>query len=311
MKNQRNSINPTPGSVRFRMIPVSVPPSEANGLTKLSEQAETMRSSILTLTTDFGIQGPYVAAVKGIVLGLAPKTVLVDVTHTIAPQNVLEGAFVLGSIVGAFPPGTVHLGVVDPGVGTDRRIIAVEVADQWFIAPDNGLLTCVVRDREPSQIRHVVNPSIRREHVSSTFHGRDIMAPAAAFLLGGGDPSELGPRLDQIVRLSNFSATSVNGSGSLVGEVVFRDSFGNLITNLSKHEMMSRGSDPLDWVVEIAGERIEGICRTYGERLLGSLIALYGSEGWLEIAVVNGDAARSLAAGPGMSVWAKRRGYAL
>src|SRR5258707_4917500 len=118
-----------------------------------------VRPGILTLTTDFGSDGPYVAAMKGIVLGLAPGTQLVDVSHSIAPQNILEGAFVLAGIVDAFPPGTVHLAVVDPGVGTDRRLVAVLVADQWFVAPDNGLLGGVVRNRQPSIIREISNPA--------------------------------------------------------------------------------------------------------------------------------------------------------
>src|SRR5512135_2915283 len=163
-----------------------------------------MRTGILTLTTDFGPDGPYVAAVKGVVLGLAPGTQLVDVSHTIAPQNILEGAFVLADIVEAFPPGTVHLVVVDPGVGTDRRLIAVSVAGQWFVLPDNGLITGVTRNREPAGIWEITNPAILRQKVSATFHGRDILAPAAAHLLRGGDPAVLGAVRTKFVNLRNF-----------------------------------------------------------------------------------------------------------
>src|SRR5688572_6736094 len=142
-----------------------------------------MRPGILTLTTDFGSEGPYVAALKGVILGLAPGTQLVDVSHAISPQNILEGAFVLAALVDAFPAGTVHLAVVDPGVGTDRRLIAASVADQWFVLPDNGLLSGVLRNRAPTEIHEITNPEIRRATVSPTFHGRDILAPAAAHLL--------------------------------------------------------------------------------------------------------------------------------
>ena len=147
-----------------------------------------MNPGIITLTTDFGISGPYVAAVKGVLLDLAPGVQIVDVCHTIAPQNILEGGFVLANIVNAFPAGTVHLAVVDPGVGTERRLMAVSVARQWFVLPDNGLITGVTRSRRPDQIWELTSPAIRREVVSSTFHGRDILAPAAAHSPWGDRP---------------------------------------------------------------------------------------------------------------------------
>src|SRR4051812_28295024 len=140
-------------------------------------------SGIVTLTTDFGVNGPYVAALKGILLSMAPGTQLVDVCHTISPQNILEGAFVLAGIVDAFPRGTVHLAVVDPGVGTDRRLIAVLLDDQWFVLPDNGLITGAARGRAVEGIWEIINPALRRPTVAPTFHGRDILAPAAAHLV--------------------------------------------------------------------------------------------------------------------------------
>lgn len=260
-----------------------------------------MRPGILTLTTDFGA-GPYVASVKGIVLGLAPGTQLVDVSHTIAPQNILEGAFVLAGIVESFPPGTVHLAVVDPGVGTERRMIAVSVADQWFVAPDNGVLSGVVRGRTPASIRELTNPGVRRRVVSHTFHGRDVMAPAAAHLLRGGDPATLGPELESIITLANFNPRQ--DEHTLVGEVLFRDSFGNLITNIPADLLASAA--PEHWTIEVAGTRVVGLNRTYGDQAPGSLIVLPGSSGLIEIAVVNGDAARHLTAGPGTTVWFRK-----
>lgn len=263
-----------------------------------------MTRGILTLTTDFGLAGPYVAAMKGIILGLAPGTQLVDVCHAIAPQNILEGAFVLAGIVDAFPAGTVHLAVIDPGVGTDRRMIAALVADQWFVLPDNGLMSAVVQGRKPVGIWEITNPAIHRRAVSPTFHGRDIMAPAAAHLLLGGDPAELGPELAKIVTLTNF-IPRLDEHG-IAGEVVFRDAFGNLITNVLADQL--RSSPVGGWVIEIAGSRIVGLCRTYADRPPGTLIALPGSTGWVEVAVVNGDAARHLTAGPGTTVWFRRSG---
>jgi len=261
-----------------------------------------MKPGILTLTTDFGLGGPYVAALKGVLLDLAPGTQLVDVCHTISPQNILEGGFVLAGIVDVFPKGTVHLAVIDPGVGTERRLIAAQVADQWFVLPDNGLLTGVARGRALTGIWELSNPALQRSVVSATFHGRDILAPAAAHLVSGGDPAELGPPGSRFITLRNFEPTP--DEQGFVGEVIFRDAFGNLITNISADHLANTPGP--SWAIEIAGERIEGILRTYGDRPSGMLIALVSSTGWVEIAVVNGDAARQLTAGAGTTVWLRR-----
>lgn len=262
-----------------------------------------MRNGILTLTTDFGPDGPYVAAMKGVILGMARSAKIIDVSHRIAPQNILEGAFVLASILEAFPPDTVHLGVIDPGVGTDRRLIAVSVADQWVVAPDNGLVGGITLGHEPDGIWSIESPMIRRPIVSHTFHGRDILAPAAAHLLLGQDPDELGPRLSKVVALANFEARAMDRG--YLGEVIYRDIFGNLVTNIKAEHL--RGVRPEDWCVEIAGERISGLSRTYGDRPCGSLVSLVGSSGWLEVAQVNGDAAQTLCAGSGTTVWIRHR----
>ncbi len=258
---------------------------------------------ILTLTTDFGGDGPYVAAMKGVVLGLAPESRFVDVSHAIAPQNILEGAFILSEIVEMFPAGTVHLAVIDPGVGTDRRLIAARLADQWFVLPDNGLLSGLTRHRTPSGVWQISNPALRRANVSATFHGRDILAPAAAHLLNGRDPADLGPAVLEIVTLSNFQHR-VEADGYL-GEVIYRDTFGNLITNLDASLFASTPAD--SWTVEIAGERLQGLGWTYGNHAQGCLIALFGGTGRLEVAVVNGDAAEHLSASTGTPVRVRRR----
>ena len=263
----------------------------------------TPGTGIVTLTTDFGTQGPYVAAMKGILLGMAPTVQLVDVCHTIGPQDILEGAFVLGGIVDAFPAGTVHLAVVDPGVGTDRRLIAVAMADQWFVLPDNGLITGAARGRTATGIWELTSPALRRPVVAPTFHGRDILAPAAAHLVRGGDPAELGPASSRFEMLRNFEP-SVSEDG-LIGEVIFRDTFGNLITNLQADRL--DGGTAGDWTVEVAGTRLSGLVRTYGDRPTGTMVALIGSTGAIEIAVVNGDASERLSAGPGFTVRLRRK----
>jgi S-adenosyl-L-methionine hydrolase (adenosine-forming) len=260
-------------------------------------------AGILTLTTDFGTDGPYVASIKGVVLGLAPGTQIVDASHAIAPQDIVEGSFVLAAIVDFFPPGTVHLAVVDPGVGTDRRVIAVEVQGHRFVLPDNGLIGGVLRGRDPSGVWEIKNPAFRRANVSATFHGRDIMAPAAAHLLNGGDPGDLGPPLDDLVLPSAIEPTE--DAEGLVGEVVFRDSFGNLITNIPRDRLGS--SPPSSWEIEILDKRIDGLVWTYGEQPPGTIIALIGSSDRVEIAVVNGNAARSLQAGRGTPIVLRRK----
>ena len=260
------------------------------------------RPPLLTLTTDFGPRGPYVAAIKGVVLSIAPLAQIIDVTHAVTPQDILEGSFVLAGVFDAFPAGTVHLAVIDPGVGTDRSIIAVSLEDHWFIVPDNGLITCVARGRSPRLIYEISNPALRRKTVSATFHGRDIMAPAAAHLLLGGDPAVLGPARPKFIALKNFEP-NLDDRGFLA-EVIFRDSFGNLITNIEGSRL--EGEAGANWVIEVAGERVEGLCRTYADQASGTLVALVGSSGWVEVAVVNGDASRALNAGPGSTVWMRK-----
>jgi S-adenosylmethionine hydrolase len=262
-----------------------------------------MRPSILTLTTDFGADGPYVAAMKGVVLSRVPEAKLVDVSHGIGPQNILEGAFVLACVIDTFPAGTVHLAVVDPGVGTPRRLIAARMADQWFVLPDNGLLTYVARDHPAEEVFELENPSVSRTPVSNTFHGRDLLAPAAAHLLLGLPPRELGPQRHGIVRLS--AADPRKDDREVVGEIIFRDAFGNLISNIPSTLL---GDTPPDaWEVELAGHRIDGLTRTYGMQPPGTLVSLVGSSGWLEVSLVNGDAGRYLDCGPGATVWFRKK----
>lgn len=256
---------------------------------------------ILTLTTDFGADGLYVAAMKGVVLGLAPATQIVDVSHAIPPQDVEAGAFVLAEVFDSFPAGTVHLAVVDPGVGTTRRLVVVELAGQWFVLPDNGLIGGVRKGREPSGAWEIQNPKLRREVVSATFHGRDILAPVAAHLLNGGDPAEVGPRVDRLILLEASGPTSTEDGW--IGRIVFIDHFGNLITNLRAGQL-----GPGEWLASVQGRPVGGLIRTYGDRPSGSVVALVGSTGRVEIAVVDGDAAKALGLGRGASVVLRRTG---
>ena len=254
-----------------------------------------MPPGILTLTTDFGLNGPYVASMKGVILGRAPRTQIVDVSHSVRPQDVAEGSFLLASIFDCFPEGTVHLAVIDPGVGTPRRLVAVEVLARWFVLPDNGLISGVLRGREPTQVREIRNEEIRRGVVSATFHGRDILGPAAAHLLLGGDPGQLGPIVEGLILLGPVEPARTGGG--LDGEVIAVDPFGNLITNITRADLGAS-----DWSVKILGRRIQGMTRTYGESTPGTLVALVGSTDRVEVAVVNGNAATNLGADRGTTV---------
>jgi S-adenosylmethionine hydrolase len=252
-------------------------------------------SPILTLLTDFGHNGPYVAAMKGVILSALPSAHLVDLSHSITPQNVLEASFVLASTFEYFPPDTVHLAVVDPGVGTDRWLVAVRAAQQWFVLPDNGLISGVLRSHSVEHIWRITGQTIRLPRISSTFHGRDLLAPAAAHLAAGGPATELGPRTNDLIKLDLFEPSK--DERGFIGEVIFRDPFGNLITNVERKRL---GNDR--WRIEIKGVVIPRLSRTYADGAPGSLIAIEGSAGWMEIAVVNGDASRRLEAGPGTTV---------
>ena len=245
---------------------------------------------IVTLTTDFGTRDPYVAQLKGVLLAGCEGVRIHDLTHEIAPQDVLEGALFLAAAVPAFPPGTVHLAVVDPGVGTDRRAIAASVGGQRVVCPDNGLLTLLARRAAIEDVRSLERASQRREPVSPTFHGRDLFAPAAAFLACGGAPAELGPPLDAPVELP-LPHPRREGS-RLAGEVLHIDRFGNAITNLGRSGVEAiAGGRPA--TIEAAGRRLP-LVRTYGDVADGEALALIGSADLLEVAVRNGSAATAL-----------------
>jgi S-adenosylmethionine hydrolase len=253
--------------------------------------------NIVTLTTDFGGDGPYVAAMKGVILRDAPGVQLIDVSHGIAAQAIREGAFVLGNAWPWFPKGTVHLAVVDPGVGTERRLVAVSISGHWFVLPDNGLVGLVARGRTIDGAWALAWPDDRP--VSRTFHGRDILGPAAAHLARGGDPADLGPPCDDLVALD--WPVPIELGPIVLGEVIFRDYYGNLVTNVPAAQLIGPG-----WGLEIGGEAIASLVGTYGDRPAGSLVALEGSSGLVEVAEVNGNAAERLDAGPGTSVTFRR-----
>lgn len=251
------------------------------------------------MTTDFGNGSPYVAAMKGVLYALNPAATVVDITHGIAAGDVRHGAVVLEDVTDRFPPGSIHVAVVDPGVGTDRGIVFVRIGRQNYIAPDNGLLSRLARRKTPSKIIRLTEQQYWLHPVSATFHGRDIMAPVAARLSLELDPDWLGTPQEGLVMLDWPEVRA--GPDRIEGSILLIDSFGNLITDI-EGPMLARIPDPRRASVKFGQERIEGICRTYAEARPGTLVALVGSSDRLELAVVGGSAAAVLQAAVGEPV---------
>ncbi|MFC1902613.1 S-adenosyl-l-methionine hydroxide adenosyltransferase family protein [Chloroflexota bacterium] len=275
-------------------------------------------AAIITLTTDLGLSDAYVAAMKGVILGINPEAKLVDICHTIQHQNIPQAAFVLSTAYPFFPRRTVHLVVVDPGVGTSRRAIILRTPSADFVAPDNGVLSYVVQESvaEPAKDDAVLQqielkrnmeaiaitrPQFWHTPVSSTFHGRDIFAPVAALLSLGFPPIDFGEAISSVTVLP-LPHPYPEPDGSLVGHVLHVDGFGNLITDIKGEDLPQT-----EWsvTIEVGGQRISGLSHTYAEG--GGLLALIGSNGYLEIAVKEGSAHALLDAKIGDEVRIKRR----
>ncbi|MEP7175370.1 MAG: SAM-dependent chlorinase/fluorinase [Gemmatimonadales bacterium] len=248
---------------------------------------------LVTLLTDFGTSDSYVAEMKGVLLRACPDAVLVDVTHAVSPGDIRAGAYLLGRSWHRFPDGTIHLVVVDPGVGTARPALALRAHGHWFVGPDNGLFTPVLRDAE---VEIVVLPT--PSNAAPTFHGRDLFAPAAAELARGTPLHALGEPLTTIpVRLTS-SEPRYEGK-SVVGEIVYVDRFGTLVTNLTSEVV------PPYAVLAVEDLEIGPLRRTFGDVPTGGLLAYVGSGGAVEIAVRDGSAARRLGLGVGGRIRAR------
>ena len=258
----------------------------------------TATGKLVTLTTDFGTRDPFVGIMKGVILGIHPGVHLVDLTHEIAPHDILEGALALGAAVPFFPPGTVHLAVVDPGVGTERRALALAAGGQQFVGPDNGLFTFLLNEPGWSAVS-LDDPAYALPVISRTFHGRDRFAPAAAHLSRGVPVDRLGPPVTGPVRI-RWPRARLEG-GILVGEVIHVDRFGNLVTSVRAEDVESLGS-PDAVTVEVAGRRIDGLSQSYADRGAGEPGAIIGSSGRLEIFLREASARTALSVERGAQV---------
>jgi S-adenosylmethionine hydrolase len=249
--------------------------------------------SIIALLTDFGTRDHYVACMKGVILQTNPKATIVDVTHDIGAQDVLHAAFVLRQVLPNFPKETVFAAVVDPTVGTSRRILAARYSERIVLAPDNGLLTFVHRDADLQEIRVVENRRFFGTSISSTFHGRDIFAPVAAHVSRGVALDHLGPIADRIEVLE-IPRPASSPDGALTGEVCFIDHFGNLITNISVLDLSAARMGNRPCQVQYKDRPIGPIRVTYADVPPGEVLAMVGSSQMLEIGVNHGSAARVL-----------------
>ncbi|MBI1825898.1 MAG: SAM-dependent chlorinase/fluorinase [Planctomycetes bacterium] len=244
-------------------------------------------SRIITLLTDYGDRDYYVAAVKGAILSIAPHANIVDITHNIAPQKISDAAFVLRHTMSGFPTNTIHVAIVDPGVGSSRKILLAKYDEQYVIAPDNGLLTWIDHDFERDGIWSVENAGFFAAHVRATFHGRDIMGPVAGRLATGVAPSSFGPEVERIERLPIPLRAEIVGGG-FVSQVIYVDRFGTFVTNLHESQLPRQSIDQCR--VQINQQSIGPIRKSYHEVPHGELVAYIGSTGFLEVAVNCGSA---------------------
>jgi hypothetical protein len=254
---------------------------------------------IITLITDFGSGSPYVAAMKGVILSLNPAVTLVDITHDVPAQDIRYAAIVLDDVSDRFPGGTVHVAVIDPSVGTDRALVFARIGRQGYLAPDNGLLSRLARHTPPAKIVRLTEPDYWLHPVSATFHGRDILAPVAARLSLGLEPDHLGLPMERLVMLDWPDARRT--PGRIEGAVLLVDSFGNLVTNIGA-EILPDPADAARARIFCRGHLAAGVSRAYDDSSQGTLVALVGSSGRLELAAVGGNAAAAIQAGPGDQV---------
>jgi S-adenosyl-L-methionine hydrolase (adenosine-forming) len=243
---------------------------------------------LITLLTDFGADSPYVGAMKGAILSLNPAARIVDITHSVPHQDVRRGAWTWEEVAPHYPPGTIHIGVIDPGVGTSRRIVAAVIDGSTFICPDNGLLGRLVLRSKPSTIVALEAKEYWSPQVSHTFHGRDIMAPVAARLSLGLDVAQLGPPVDRLCEISWPEVVAM--PGKIEGTIRSIDSFGNLISDIPADKLADVPTDPDRVRICCDEHETQGVFKTYGEQPAMTLVALVGSSGYLELAIVEENA---------------------
>jgi len=265
---------------------------------------------IITLTTDFGINDHFVGTIKGVILAISPEIEIVDISHSVQAFDVLDGALTIAQSYSYFPSGTVHLVVVDPGVGTARRPILVSSDRHHFVAPDNGVLSMVYAREERLHIRHVTAEHYSLQPISNTFHARDIFAPVAAWLAKGVDSEKFGDEITDFVRFNPPKPKSANGN-MLRGVILKVDRFGNLVTNITPQDApMLFGPEPAPFKMVVGKQEITEIHPTYSEGAPGEVCGILGSMGYLGIAANRGSAAKIVGSGKSSEVTISLEGAA-
>ena len=247
---------------------------------------------IITLTTDFGYKDPFAGIMKGVIAGINPQAQIIDLTHGVPPQDVMAGALVLRHSAGYFPHGTIHVAVIDPGVGSARRPLLIKAGGQYFIGPDNGVLSLTAANKQPDAVIELSNPKYHLQPTSATFHGRDIFAPAAAHLSLGIGPATFGDQSDDYVRL-RWPQPMKNAQG-IEGEIVYIDGFGNLFTNIEEQDLRALPEE--GWSASVRDMTIRGLATNYAAGEKNHCIALINSWGLLEIAIYQDSAQRRVQA---------------
>ncbi len=254
---------------------------------------------VITLITDFGVASEYAGVMKGVLLTINPSCQIVDITHGIAPQDREEAAFILYNAYTYFPQGTIHLVVVDPGVGGERKPVVVKTDNYLFVGPDNGVFSFIYRTEGFQKAWQITHASYLLPRVSTTFHGRDIFAPVAAHLSTGVSPEVVGVEHKNLVVLSDLEAKIEQGG--IRGRVVYADHFGNLVSNISR-DVFEKVTAGKQFRIVAGGSEIERVVTHYGEAGEQEVVALFGSSGWLELSIKNGSCQKKLDTGKGTSI---------
>lgn len=256
---------------------------------------------IITLTTDYGTNDHFVGAMKGVILAINPEVQIVDITHGVLPFDVLDGALAIGNSFGYFPPRTIHVVIVDPGVGTARRPVLVAADQHYFVAPDNGVLSLACEQSETLHGWHITAEHYFRNPVSSTFHGRDVFAPVAAWLSKSWQTASFGEEITDFVRFA-IPKPKASGDKAMKGVVLRVDGFGNLMTNFKPQDVPALTGADGKFTIRVGNVQIAKLSPTFAQGASGEAVAVIGSSGYLEVAMNKANAARALGVARGSEV---------